>query len=301
MNFVALLLGLGVERLLTHFFHLREFRWLDPLFDRILHMLGKSSRSTSLLGVIFFTALTIAPVALVSFMLAGRLFQIPYFVLAVIVLLFSLGPRDLKEEVADYCSAVDEGREEDIEKVARELMECDPPQDPAERAALVERAVFIQANNRIFGVVFWFLILGPTGAWLFRVLDMMRRRLAFRYNLREEQLENASVVWAVRCLHGIFAWVPARLLAAGYAFAGSFEDAIACWRKYHAGSSERFFQISNDIMACVGHGAVLDTREPEDEGKTLSPVERAMDLVSRTLWLIWCPIIAVLTLSDLLT
>ena len=53
MNFVALLLGLGVERLLTHFFHLREFRWLDPLFDRILHMLGKSSRSTSLLGVIF--------------------------------------------------------------------------------------------------------------------------------------------------------------------------------------------------------------------------------------------------------
>ena len=33
MNFLALLLGLALERVLTHLFHLREFRWLDPLFD----------------------------------------------------------------------------------------------------------------------------------------------------------------------------------------------------------------------------------------------------------------------------
>ena len=53
MNFVALLLGLGVERLLTHLFHLREFRWLDPLFDRILRFLDKSSRAAALIGVVF--------------------------------------------------------------------------------------------------------------------------------------------------------------------------------------------------------------------------------------------------------
>ena len=32
----ALLLGLAVERLLTHLFHLREFRWLDPVFNACL-------------------------------------------------------------------------------------------------------------------------------------------------------------------------------------------------------------------------------------------------------------------------
>ena len=30
-------------------------------------------------------------------------------------------------------------------------------------------------------------------------------------------------------------------------------------------------------------------------------VRGAMDLIIRTLWLIWCPIIAILTLSDWLT
>ncbi|SVB90299.1 uncharacterized protein METZ01_LOCUS243153, partial [marine metagenome] len=34
MNFLALLLALGVESLLTHFFYLREFRWLNSLLDR---------------------------------------------------------------------------------------------------------------------------------------------------------------------------------------------------------------------------------------------------------------------------
>ena len=33
MNFLALFMGLAVERLLTQLFHLRKFHWLDPLFD----------------------------------------------------------------------------------------------------------------------------------------------------------------------------------------------------------------------------------------------------------------------------
>ena len=298
MNFVALLLGLGVERLLTQLFHLREFRWLDPLFDKVSRLLGNTSRRTGMLGVMVFSGLMIAPVALASIALAGALYQIPYFALAVIVLLFSLGPRDLKEEVSDYCTAVDEARSEDVRKVARELIEDDPPEVSDAYVGLVERAVFIQANNRIFGVVFWFLVLGPAGAWLFRVLDMMRRRLAFSYSRNPEQTVDSSTVWAVRILHGILAWVPARLLSAGYAMAGSFDDALSCWRNYHGHGVEHFFEVTNDIMACIGHGAVVSSRETDIDADAAMPVRQAMNLVSRTLWWIWCPIIAILTLSD---
>jgi AmpE protein len=307
MNFVALLLGLGIERLLTQLFHLREFRWLDSVFDRVLRMLGKRSRRAAMIGWIFFTLVLIAPVGLISITLVGTLYQVPYFVLAVIVLLFSLGPRDLKEEVNDYCAAVEDGRAENVHRVARELIECDPPDDSAERVRLVERAVFVQANNRIFGVVFWFLLLGPTGAWLFRVLDMMRRRLAFQYSRHESEGEGESegvdqmVVWAVRALHGIFAWLPARLLSAGYAMAGSFEDALSCWRKYNEDPAKTFFQVTNDVMACIGRGAVGAAGEVVEEPNASAPIRQAMDIVSRTLWLIWCPIIAILTLSDWLT
>jgi membrane protein required for beta-lactamase induction len=298
VNFIALLLGLGVERLLTQLFHLREFRWLDPLFDMVFRIQDKMSRLAGFITILLFTALIVAPVALISIALAGALYQIPYLALAVFVLLFSLGPRDLKEEVDDYCAAADNGSNDAIRERARELIEDNPPDDFNEQITLVQRAVFIQANNRIFGVVFWFLVLGPAGAWLFRVLDLMRRRLAFRYGHRSEDQVDASIVWIVRSLHGIFAWVPARLLAAGYSLAGSFDDALTDWRKYTSESASYFFEATNNMMASIGRGALGYSRNVDEEAPIAHEVRDAMNLVNRTLWLIWCPVIAVLTLSD---
>jgi AmpE protein len=298
VNFVALLLGLGVERLLTHLFHLREFRWLDPVIDMVFRVQGTMSRPAGLIALIFFTLLIITPVALLSIALAGTLYQVPYLVLAVFVLLFSLGPRDLKEEVDDYCAAVESGNSEAIKERARELIESDPPQDMEGHVAQVQRAVFIQANNRIFGVVFWFLVLGPTGAWLFRVLDLMRRRLAFRYGNRDGDQVDASIVWCIRSLHGVFAWVPARLLSVGYSLAGSFDDALSDWRKCISDAPPYFFDATNNLMACIGRGALGYSREVEEDAPPAREVRDAMNLVNRTLWLIWCPVIAILTLSD---
>jgi len=304
MNFVALLLGLGVERLLTNLFHLREFRWLDPAFDWLTERLRNGSRATAVIGVILFTAIAVLPVALVSIALSGALYQIPYFVLAVLVLLFSLGPRDLQTETDDYCAAVRTGNGEEASRVARELWEGDLQDAPEAHVGLLRRAVFIQANNRIFAVVFWFLLLGPTGAWLFRILDLMRRRLAFEYNRTEHDFCNTALVWAVRSVHGVLAWLPARLVIVGYGLAGSFDGAVSAWRAYRRRNDEEFFRATNDLLDCVGNGA--NGSQPlesplDDQAEAARLVGLAMELVARSLWLIWCPAIAVLTLTDWLS
>ena len=302
MNFVALLLGLGVERLLTNLFHLREFRWLDPLIDWLTERLRNVSRAQAVLGILAFTTIAVLPVALVSAALSGALFQIPYFMLAVLVLLFSLGPRDLQTEADDYCAAARSGNREEASRVARELWEGDLQDEPEVHATLLRRAVFVQANNRIFAVVFWFLVLGPTGAWLFRVLDLMRRRLAFEYNRTEHDFCNTALVWAIRSVHGVLAWVPARILILGYALAGSFDGALAAWRGYLHKSEDEFFRATNDLLDSVGNGAAGVPPEATADGAGVARfVGEAMDLVSRTLWLIWCPAIAVMTLTDWLS
>ncbi|MBN8281474.1 MAG: regulatory signaling modulator protein AmpE, partial [Gammaproteobacteria bacterium] len=178
MNFLALLLGLALERVLTHLFHLREFRWLDPLFDAHLRRLGRAAgrRWTALAITALLALLLVAPVAALSVVLWDELLQIPYFLFAVVVLLFSLGPRDLDDEVEDYIDALGSGDPEAQQRVAQELLERVPPPLLAERNEAVEQAIYVQANNRIFGVVFWFLLIGPTGAWGFRVLDLLRHR-----------------------------------------------------------------------------------------------------------------------------
>lgn len=298
MNFLALLLGLGVERLLTHLFHLREFRWLDPLFDWGFAKIAKTKRSLAMTGVAALAIAIVLPVAVISILLQDRFVQIPYFVFAVLVLLFSLGPRDLAEEANDYCTAVENNAMEEAERTSKELLERNPPIDERDRSISVERAIYIQANNRIFGVVLWFVLLGPTGAWLFRVLDLMRRRSAYQSARSSELGSGSQTVVAIETLHGIFAWLPARLLMVGYALAGSFEGATTAWRNFYANRAERFFDLSSDLLGYVGHGALGDTGSTDADKGSAERTKAAMGLVWRTLWLIWCPILAVLTLYD---
>lgn len=303
MNFLALLLGLALERVLTHLFHLREFRWLDPLFDSHLRRLrataGGRNRRWSALALTFLLAmLLVAPVALLSAALRGELLQIPYFLFAVAVLLFSLGPRDLDDEVEDYGDALETGDAAGQQRVAEELLERLPPPLLAERNEAVERAIYVQANNRIFGVVFWFLVLGPTGAWAFRVLDLLRHRT--EVTVGEE--DATATMEAVRTLHGLLAWIPARLLALGYVLAGNFEEAMESWRNRGREAHLPFAAGTAEIVARVGAAAsgrgALDVA---DAVEALDRIRGARSLVMRTLWMIWCPVIAVLTLYDWLT
>jgi AmpE protein len=303
MNFLALLLGLALERVLTHLFHLREFRWLDPLFDAHLRRLrglaaGRNRRWAALALTLLLGAALVAPVGLLSGALWDELLQIPYFLFAVVVLLFSLGPRDLDDEVEDYGDALETGDVGAQQRVAGELLEREPSPLLAERNEAVERAIYVQANNRIFGVVFWFLALGPTGAWAFRVLDLLRHRA----ELRIGEPEGPAAAHAVRTLHGLLAWIPSRLLALGYVLAGNFEEAMESWRNPGREIGLPLAEGTAEIVARVGVAAsgrgaldVADAVEARDR------IRGARSLVIRTLWMIWCPVIALLTLYDWLT
>jgi membrane protein required for beta-lactamase induction len=237
-------------------------------------------------------------VALLSGVLRGELLQIPSFLFAVVVLLFSLGPRDLDDEVEDYGDALQTGDVATQRSVAEVLLERLPPDLPADRNEAVERAIYVQANNRMFGVVFWFLLLGPTGAWAFRVLDLLRHRA----EVKEGEEVATPTMDAVRTLHGLLAWIPSRLLALGYVLAGNFEEAMASWRNSGREATLSFAEGTAEIVARVGIAAsgrgALDVA---DAVEALDRIRGARSLVMRTLWMIWCPVIAVLTLYDWLT
>ena len=99
MNLIALFLGLGIERLVTNLLHLREPRWFDAYFDWGLKHLYKQRLMSSAAVAVVMILVLVLPVLAVSLLFADRLFGVLYMAFAVFVLLFSLGPRDLVEEV----------------------------------------------------------------------------------------------------------------------------------------------------------------------------------------------------------
>ncbi len=291
MNFLALMLGLAVERLLTHLFHLREFHWLDLLFDKVFSYAGGLGRRAATVVVVMLVALLVAPIVAVELALADRLVYIPGFVFAVVVLLFCLGPRDLVEEVDDFRAAIARDDHTEIAALAKELLEQRPAEDDV--VPDIETAVYAQANNRIFAVVFWFVLLGAAGAWLFRVLDLIRRR-AIR-NTGLIKLEEApEYVQVIIRLHALLAWIPARLLMLGYTLAGSYDNAVQAWRSYRVAADTVFPRDSDTLLGAVGQGAASQ----REQGNISGRARIALELVTRTLWMIWCPALALLTLYD---
>ena len=178
MKLIALILGLGLEHLATQLLHLRELHWFDAYFDYGLERLKRLNALFTYAAIILIIALPLVPVLWASIALRGTaIWDLPYLLFAVLVVFFCLGPRDLGTEVDEYCSALSSGDTERSEEVLTEL--CEGDHSGSSDIEAVEDAIFVQATNRIFGVVFWFIVLGPVGAWLFRVSDLFRHRAAY--------------------------------------------------------------------------------------------------------------------------
>jgi AmpE protein len=294
VSVLALLLALLLERGLTHLFHLRELRWLDGYFDRAARVFGGGTGVMKLAGALLALLLPVLPVAVIEWLLGSHAHGLPQFGLAVIVLLFSFGPRDLREEVDDYVAALERGDRDAAAGRATELLDADAESRGAGVREAVEDAVFVQANNRIFGVIFWFVLLGAAGAWLFRVSDLMRRRAAFEAGRRGGVARAGA---AAVLLHGLLAWIPARLAAFSYALAGSFEDAIGNWRVAVDEAAEKLLDRTEDLLARVGRGSLGPSLVGvAPQSLDAATARGAWRIVSRAGW-IWLSAIALLVLA----
>ena len=299
MKLIALLIGLVVERLTTQLFHLRELRWLDRIIDYGFRQVDRFANWPALIPVMLLAMILVLPVFAAVFSLGDAVFGFPYLILAVIVLFFSLGPKDIGEDVVEYCNALEAEDEDAIRKTAKALAEKELPSDPMECIHKVEEAVCVQANNRLFAVIFWFVLLGPFGAWSYRVTDLIRRRAVFKASRVDADQDGSTVLIAEAAgqLHGWLAWIPARLTAIGYAMAGSFEGALSAWRSAGDTQVKSQSEQSEDLLARVGVGA-LALQPQEDESvcdRGVRGATAANGLVFRLLF-IWAAVIAAMTL-----
>jgi membrane protein required for beta-lactamase induction len=140
-------------------------------------------------------------------------------------------------------------------------------------------------------------VLGPAGAWMFRVSDLMRRRAAFESSRLGTPVAARTFGSALALIHGLLAWIPARLAAGAYALAGSFEDAVGSWRVAVDQVSEGILDRSEDLLARVGKGSLQSSLSAvAPEALDSAAATGAWRIVSRSVW-IWLAVVAVLVLA----
>lgn len=286
MSLLILLLSLLLERLLGSLAELRRFGWLDWLRRRVLAQ-GWGDGTLGVVAVVVLPLLGLFVLAALLHAL-GSFFS---FVLALLVLLYSLGPGDLEAEIDAFAEARARGDEEAALLHAAALLGADEIKDSATLTRSMLGAMLAAAHERFFGVVFWFVLLGPLGALLYRVVGRLQL---------EKNEEGAGFALAARRLHQILSWVPARLAALTYALSGSFVDGMQHWHEQPDG----WWQDSRSVLIASGLGALRYQPPGEDDlpldmALENSHVHDAMALIRRAA-LIWLAVIAVGVLAGLL-
>jgi AmpE protein len=222
------------------------------------------------------------------------MFGLLSFAFAVCVLWYSWGPRDLSEDVDAVIKAPDSERR----VVAAQNLRPDGDEAPLafEAPALVD-AAFQSALKRWFGVLFWFLLLGPCGALLYRLTQLM----AWSPGLNE--LQSGEGRQLARKLGLLLDWAPSHLMALALAVASDFDAVFHTWKNWHDRMGKGYFSIDLGFLSAIARASVdadviAGDGYAEDVNDPLIELTDARHLLVRVL-IVWLAVTGLLVLGGL--
>jgi AmpE protein len=275
MIFLATLIALLIERFF-HWNHLRRWQWFARYESWIATKMG--NRHPALL-----LAIDVLPIALVigiiSCSLSGWMYGIGHLIFGTIVLLYCLGPNNLWDQTYQCLGQLNSGNpQQAIDQAQAGFGIASTPNSQTFHRTLLQ-AIFVAANKRIFAVIFWFAILGPMGAFLYRSIEL--------------STTSSAVSQLAQKIRNMLDWLPARLLTFFFALTGHFSKVFGRWI-----SVLKKGLTGNDTVLAECGMAALDSANAPSLPEDGSAEKEALMLFDRTL-ILMLVILAVVTLVRL--
>jgi AmpE protein len=204
----------------------RRYGWYAQWVRWLGAQLGDSGTWRSAAAVALVLLPPVLALALLQRALDGVAFGLPRLLLDIAVLFHVWGPRDLDADV----EAVADARDTASRRAAASWLWPRGATPVLEGGALVE-AVFGSALRRWFGVLLWFLLLGPAGALGYRLAALaVDSDAADRLASEARGVARRVLAW--------LEWPVAQFMTISLALVGNFDAVLAAWRK-HGGASLR--------------------------------------------------------------
>ena len=297
MSLLVILSGILIDKFVESVEDIRRFEWFIRYSDWTRQQLERWSLRNDtviLLIVILIPSLITAFV----YQWLDNVFSLLGFLFSVAVFVFCVGPRDVHNRASKYVEALERGQDSAAHELAADILE-DQPQ-PEEESALIRKineTLLIATNNNILGVVFWFVILGPIGAVIYRLNQVLLKTLNPRVqpdtDQRDIEHQPGGFLQSAQLLFCILNWIPSHLTAVTYGITGSFVDAIHQW-KIHRSYDNLDRNAANNMLIDTGFSAIhIDSENKIFDGQTIHDV---LGLCRRTIFA-WITIIALLTLA----
>jgi AmpE protein len=283
IRLLAALIALGLLHLQPQLAHWRG----DAGFRRWVNQLADTSGAAR---VLFTVLVPVAVCALVAWILHRLpLAALLQLVFGLVVLLFSFGPHAFEADIEAILKAPDQhGRETAAQAF------CDDCETVPWTTADLGEATAYAALRRRFGVLFWFFLLGPVGALLYR----LARQLGHDSSLALDSGARTSARYLANALD----WLPAQLMVFTLALVGHWDAVIGAWRRWHQQAAPNSWYLSNPGFLGAAARAVVLTDIEGGEGYTeertdpLHELRRLRDALLRAL-LAWLSVVALIVMG----
>lgn len=247
MTFITLLLCLSIERFLYKRNLLARFNWFEAYIDKIYQLTRNQAWiQHEYISLALLVLIIAVPVAVIYALSAYLVHGLLAFLIGAFVLFYCLGPMNIYDTKNDH------------------------------------QPIFWQSNETLFAVIFWFAVLGPIAALVYRLVE----RCTHIHGSYPALAKSANQVRA------IFDWLPVRLFSILFALAGNFVNTCQFWLDYLL----RDLSLNRELIEKSGRIALgLE----ETVKLTSEDYPQALKLIDRSL-IIFLVIVFAVTLGVLL-
>lgn len=222
MTFIVTLVALLIERFFD-WSHLRHWHWFTTYQRAIAQRLA--GKSTYLV-----LAATVLPlvlgVGLFDYLISDVLYGFIDLWFELFLLLYCFGPQNLWADTFACINALIQGDASYAMEKLKTAFNINNSSNGQSLHRHLLDSIFIESNRRVFAVVFWYVLLGPAGAVLYRTVVLSSPSTEFaKHEVPAELWQGASVSEAV------LNWIPVRIFTFIFALGGQFVQVLSCWRK----------------------------------------------------------------------
>ena len=195
MALISIIISLMLDHSFRHMHHLRDLSWFEH-YSQTLSSLIKIKNGW--LKFIIVLALPVVILGLFQFILFDVLWGIPFILFSIPVLFYCLGPDCLINDIEGYLDARSLGDDDEALHYAGILTGRSASISPDQQITDVTRAILSTTNERVFSVLFWFVLLGPLGAVLY----------SFTTNISKQNRLDTATQDAAALIQSGMAWAP---------------------------------------------------------------------------------------------
>ncbi len=286
MTFFSLLGALLLEQLHP----LRAGNQLYVGFARYVSAIARNFNAGQYRDGLISWLLALVPVALVTliiYLLLSSISAMLAWLWNIAVLYLALGFRHFSHSYNEVMAALksnDLARSREV--LARWRGKSTPQFTASEVARVAIELGLVRSHRHVFGVIAWFIVIGPVGAIVYRLAAL----LYDSWSVKGDEEKGAFGVFAAQAFD-VIDWLPVRLTAVGFAVAGNFVGAVECWREQAAAWRPR----AQGILLAAAAGALgvkLGGVLHQEDGIEYRPLlgdgdEADVDYMQAAVGLIW--------------